>query len=133
VVSGGTGGAGPPPDVPLASLVRIGHEVALRARRLGVQTLAVEIAGYRGPVRFTFDQGRVEAVARGWELELSALEEWGTRSPARHVSRIGLRDDGVRQPAPSQRSPDRVVRGRAAIAAVGPAASNPTTRTPSTS
>jgi hypothetical protein len=60
--------------VPLASLARIGDEVALRARRLGVQTLSVEIAGSRGPVLFTYDQGRVEAVARGWELELSALE-----------------------------------------------------------
>jgi hypothetical protein len=81
VVSGGTGGAGPPPDVPLASLVRIGHEVALRARRLGVQTLSVEIVGSRGPVLFTYDHGRVEAVARGWELELSALEEWERDRP----------------------------------------------------
>jgi hypothetical protein len=38
--------------------------------------LSVEIAGSGGPVLLTSDQGRVEAVARGWELELSALEEW---------------------------------------------------------
>jgi hypothetical protein len=67
--------------VPLAALVRIGHEVALRARQLGFQTLSVEIAGQRGPVLFTYDHGRVEAAARGWALELSALEEWERDRP----------------------------------------------------
>jgi hypothetical protein len=71
----------PSPGVPIAALVRVGHEVALRARRLGTGALSVEIAGHGRAVFFSAEAGRVWAVGRGYELELSALPEWERDRP----------------------------------------------------
>jgi hypothetical protein len=76
VVSGGAGPPGPPPEVPVASLVRVGREVARRAQILGAQALWAEIPGVFGRLRFSYAQGRVEISAHGWELVLSDQREW---------------------------------------------------------
>jgi hypothetical protein len=62
-------------------LVRVGHEVAVRALTLGAQALSARIPGAHGPLWFSYAQGRVEVSARGWELELSAVPEWERERP----------------------------------------------------
>jgi hypothetical protein len=71
----------PPPGASLAALVRVGHEVALRGRRLGAAALSVEIAGDAGSILFSCEAGRVWATGVGYELELSALPRWERERP----------------------------------------------------
>jgi hypothetical protein len=73
---------GAPSPAMLAALVTVGHELAARARRLGAERLAVELAGVAGPLWLTCERGVVRAVGEGFDIELSALAQWpGTRAP----------------------------------------------------
>jgi hypothetical protein len=76
-----SGRAGPPPEIPLGALIRVEHDVAMRAVILGAQQLSVELPGVSERLWFSYTHGRVEVCGQGWELELSALEEWERERP----------------------------------------------------
>ncbi|MDA0167035.1 hypothetical protein OM076_42635 [Solirubrobacter ginsenosidimutans] len=76
-----SGRAGPPPEIPFAALVRVGHEVAISALTLDAQELSVQIPGVHERLWFSYVHGRVDVCGRGWELELSALDEWERERP----------------------------------------------------
>lgn len=65
------------PPATLAALLRVGHEVARRARALGAERLSVEIAGASGPLLFTrAGDGAVWAAGEGFDVALSHLAGW---------------------------------------------------------
>lgn len=66
----------------LPALVRVGHEVALRACRLRARSMTAEIPTWSGtPVLFSYEPRRVTATGLGYEVELSALPEWDRLRP----------------------------------------------------
>jgi hypothetical protein len=65
----------------LAALVRVGHEVAIRARRLGADRLSVELATPSGPLWLSYECAAVSATCQGAEVELSALAHWQCWKP----------------------------------------------------
>jgi hypothetical protein len=72
---------GAPSPATLAALVTVGHELAARARGLGAERLAVELAGAAGPLWLTCERGVVRAAGEGFDVELSALAQWPRRRP----------------------------------------------------
>jgi len=61
---------------PLAALVRIGHDLDTRARRLGAEYLCAQIAARDGLLVFTYERRAVWVTGAGFDVELSALPEW---------------------------------------------------------
>jgi hypothetical protein len=65
----------------LDAMLRVGHELAVRARRFGAERLAVELVGASGPLWLTFDRGAVWAAGEGFDVELSAMPGWQRARP----------------------------------------------------
>lgn len=61
---------------PLAALVRIGHDVGARARRLQAEYLCVHIRARDELLVFTLERRAVWVTGLGFDVELSRLAEW---------------------------------------------------------
>ena len=55
------------------ALLRVGHELALRARRLGAERLSAELVSPTGSLWLRCEHGTVWAAGEGFDVELSAL------------------------------------------------------------
>jgi hypothetical protein len=64
------------------ALLRVGHELAVRARRLGAERLYAELVSASGLLWLSCEGGAVRVTGEGFDVELSALPEWcATRPP----------------------------------------------------
>jgi hypothetical protein len=61
---------------PLDALVRIGHDLAARARRLDAEYVCAHMPAREGRLVFTCKRGSVWVTGAGFDVELSALPKW---------------------------------------------------------
>lgn len=62
---------------PLPALIAVGHELAVRARRIDAESMTAHLVGSTGPLVFTYEKPRrVWVTGHGFERELTGLPEW---------------------------------------------------------